>query len=137
VSTMLQGGMPGAERLRDCFKLADLLAEQKASGRLYAAICAAPAVVLQAQGLLDGIVATSHPAFVDRLEDTRYGYPATLSAWVLTSANCVPGMDRHERSNDAKFAISLSRAIMALTSYFRLPAAGALEVLFLYSVCTA
>lgn len=106
--------MPGAERLRDCQKLANLLAEQKASGRLYAAICAAPAVVFQAQGLLDGMVATSHPAFVDRLENTRYGYPAMLSAWVL-SCNCLPGMDGHV----APFSITLVCYHGADLLYFR------------------
>lgn len=43
----LQGGMPGAERLRDCAALGGLLKQQKAAGRHYAAICASPAVVLQ------------------------------------------------------------------------------------------
>ena len=36
----LQGGMPGAERLRDCQPLTDLVAKQKAADKLHAAICA-------------------------------------------------------------------------------------------------
>jgi protein deglycase len=67
----VQGGMPGAERLRDSAPLMKLLQDQKSSGRLYAAICAAPAVVFEPNGLLEGKAATSHPAFVDRLSDTR------------------------------------------------------------------
>lgn len=63
--------MPGSERLRDSAPLAALLQQQKESGRLYAAICAAPAVVFEAQGLLGG-PATSHPAFSDQLTDQRY-----------------------------------------------------------------
>ena len=63
--------MPGAERLRDSTTLATLLRQQKDSGRLYAAICAAPAVVFEAQGLLDG-PATSHPAFCEQLSNQRY-----------------------------------------------------------------
>jgi 4-methyl-5(b-hydroxyethyl)-thiazole monophosphate biosynthesis len=61
--------MPGAERLRDCKHLKALLDEQKASGRRYAAICASPAVVLEAHGLLRGLKATCHPGFVDKLSD--------------------------------------------------------------------
>lgn len=57
----LPGGMPGAEHLRDSKALATLLKEQKAAGRMYAAICAAPAVVLASQGLLEG-GATCYPA---------------------------------------------------------------------------
>ena len=66
-----QGGMPGAQALHDSQHLAQLLREQKESGRLVAAICAAPAVVLQAQGLLEGVAATSHPGFVEKLADQR------------------------------------------------------------------
>ena len=36
---------------------------------MYGAICAAPAVVLQTHGLLEGRRATCHPAFADRLAD--------------------------------------------------------------------
>lgn len=63
--------MPGAERLHQSAALTKLLADQQTAGRLYAAICAAPAVVLKPQGLLDGITATCHPGFFDRLERER------------------------------------------------------------------
>ncbi|KAG2425524.1 hypothetical protein HYH02_015009 [Chlamydomonas schloesseri] len=65
----LPGGMPGAERLRDCAVLEALVRAQRDSGRLYAAICATPYVFLQAKGLLEGKVATAHPAFSDGLKD--------------------------------------------------------------------
>jgi hypothetical protein len=32
-------------------------------------MCAAPAVVLQPNGLLTGVAATAHPAFVDKVSD--------------------------------------------------------------------
>lgn len=64
----LPGGMPGAEHLRDCQQLRDMLAEQKRQGRLYAAICASPAVVLGCHGLLDDKKATCHPAMADMLK---------------------------------------------------------------------
>ncbi|WP_372695760.1 DJ-1 family glyoxalase III [Immundisolibacter sp.] len=62
----LPGGMPGAERLRDCAPLIDLLRRQRDEGRVYGAMCAAPAVALAPHGLL-GARATAHPAFMDRL----------------------------------------------------------------------
>ncbi|PNH05527.1 Chaperone protein YajL [Tetrabaena socialis] len=63
------GGMPGAERLRDCAVLSDMVASQRAAGRLYAAICATPAVFFEAKGLLEGKAATAHPAFSGDLKD--------------------------------------------------------------------
>jgi 4-methyl-5(b-hydroxyethyl)-thiazole monophosphate biosynthesis len=64
----LPGGMPGAERLRDCPTLISLLRAQQAAGRWTAAICAAPAVVLAAHGLLDGAArATCYPSFAHAL----------------------------------------------------------------------
>jgi len=65
----LPGGMPGAEHLRDSKDLEGLLKRQQRDGRLYAAICASPVVVLQHHGLLHGHRATCHPDFVDRLEN--------------------------------------------------------------------
>jgi putative intracellular protease/amidase len=63
--------MPGAERLRDCDTLIELLSEQQSSGRYITAICAAPAVVLEAKGFLKGKKATAHPGFTDKLSDRR------------------------------------------------------------------
>ena len=64
--------MPGAERLRDSDKLIELLQDQRAAGKLYAAICAAPAVVLEHHKMLDGNPATCHPAFADGLSNSEY-----------------------------------------------------------------
>ena len=68
---VLPGGIPGAEHLRDSQILQELLKRQHSEDRWYAAICAAPAVVLQPQGLLQGKRATSHPAFMERLDAAR------------------------------------------------------------------
>jgi 4-methyl-5(b-hydroxyethyl)-thiazole monophosphate biosynthesis len=65
----LPGGMPGAEHLRDCAVLTELLKEQDKAGRLIAAICAAPAVVLAHHGLLKGRKATCYPSAQDKLPD--------------------------------------------------------------------
>jgi len=80
----LPGGMPGAEHLRDSAGLKELLQRQEREGRLYAAICAAPVVVLQHHGLLAGRRATCHPEFVDQLVDTR-----AVDERVVVDGQCV------------------------------------------------
>ena len=67
---VLPGGIPGADNLRASKVLQELLAQQQRQDRWYAAICAAPAVVLQPQGLLAGKRATSHPGFMKKLDAT-------------------------------------------------------------------
>jgi 4-methyl-5(b-hydroxyethyl)-thiazole monophosphate biosynthesis len=57
----LPGGMPGAEHLRDCETLTTMLKAHAAAGGLTAAVCASPAVVLAAHGLLRE-TATCYPA---------------------------------------------------------------------------
>ncbi len=64
----LPGGMPGAENLRNSKALASLLVAQRDNDRWYAAICAAPAVVLAPLGLLTNRQATCYPGFTGRLE---------------------------------------------------------------------
>jgi len=49
---VLPGGMPGAEHLRDSIDLQTMLKQQVTDGRMYGAVCAAPAVVLASQGLI-------------------------------------------------------------------------------------
>ncbi|MCK5000051.1 MAG: DJ-1/PfpI family protein [Anaerohalosphaera sp.] len=63
----LPGGMPGAEHLRDCTQLIEMIRNQKAAGRYYAAICASPAVVLQHHGLIDDRKATCYPSMLEKL----------------------------------------------------------------------
>ena len=64
----LPGGMPGATHLRDNAMLTTLLQHQFDERRPLAAICAAPAVVLAAHGLISATTtATAHSAFVASL----------------------------------------------------------------------
>ncbi len=81
---ILPGGLPGAEHLRDCEQLTDMLKNQAASGMLYAAICASPAVILAAHGLLDGKKATCYPGLEDKLPDK-----SAASQRVVVDGNCV------------------------------------------------
>ena len=81
---VLPGGMPGAEHLRDSKELTAILKDQRDQGRLYGAICAAPAVVLKHHGLLDQIRATCHPSFVSKLENIDM-----VEARVVVDGTCV------------------------------------------------
>ncbi|KAF1790492.1 Class I glutamine amidotransferase-like [Phytophthora cactorum] len=58
---VIPGGMPGAEHLRDSKE------KQKEDGKLYGAICAAPAIVLHTHGLLPPGAATSYPSFEPKM----------------------------------------------------------------------
>ena len=60
-----QGGMPGSSRLRDCALLKKVTLSHAEQGKLVAAICAAPAVILQEWGLLEGrkVQSIAHQAY--------------------------------------------------------------------------
>jgi len=80
----LPGGMPGAEHLRDSSELIAMLKQQKQAGRLYAAICASPAVVLKTHGLLENVKATCYPSMQNDLD------PAYISHdRVVVDNNCI------------------------------------------------
>ncbi len=81
---VLPGGIPGAEHLRDDENLKQILLRQQSQGRLFGAICAAPAVVLESHGLLQGRAATCHPNFVQRLSD-----PSSARSNVVFDRGCV------------------------------------------------
>ena len=80
----LPGGMPGASGLAASPVLLALLKAQAARGAPYAAMCAAPAVVLEPAGLLNK-AATAHPAFVDKLGERR----EAIDARVVVDGNCI------------------------------------------------
>jgi protein deglycase len=80
----LPGGMPGSERLRDSEPLTAMLKKQKASGRMIAAICAAPAVVLKHHGLLENVKATCHPGFHSQIDPKHFS-----RARVVADANII------------------------------------------------
>jgi 4-methyl-5(b-hydroxyethyl)-thiazole monophosphate biosynthesis len=81
---VLPGGMPGAQNLCDSSLLGVLLKRQDDEGRLFGAICASPAVVLEHHGLLEGKKATSYPSFMDQLKSAK----ATPSR-VVVDGQCV------------------------------------------------
>ena len=81
---VLPGGMPGADRLNDHDGLRDLLYYYYDSGKLLAAICAAP-LVFGEMGLLEGRKATCYPGFEDRLRGAIVtGNPIEKDGTIIT-----------------------------------------------------
>ena len=81
-AVVLPGGLPGAEHLRDSKPLLKLLQKQKEEGRIYAAICASPAVVFAHHHLLEGLQATCYPSFKEKID--KY-----VDEKVVVSENCI------------------------------------------------
>lgn len=79
------GGLPGAEHLAASEELDQLLRSQVATGRLYAAICAAPYQVLATKGLLADKVATCHPMYHQQLEAKE----VNSESRVVVDGNCI------------------------------------------------
>ncbi len=63
----LPGGIQGSEGLRDTPELISLLKRQRRAGRWIAAICMAPATVLNYHGFLDNVPATCYPTCLNQL----------------------------------------------------------------------
>jgi 4-methyl-5(b-hydroxyethyl)-thiazole monophosphate biosynthesis len=60
-AVLLPGGMPGSANLAASNQVGDFVKSMAASGKIVAAICAAPAVVLAPLGLLNGRKFTCYP----------------------------------------------------------------------------
>lgn len=97
----LPGGLPGAEHLRDCEPLVEMLGRQKAAGRLIAAICASPAVVLAHHGLLDDCKATCYPSMAEKL-------PRRAEGRVVADGNC---MTSQGPGTALEFALALAERL--------------------------
>lgn len=82
---LLPGGMPGASNLYAHAGLRQAVLNQHAAGKMLAAICAAPAVVLGQLGVLKGRKATCYPGFEQLLQDATYtGELCTVDGNVVT-----------------------------------------------------
>lgn len=99
----LPGGMPGAERLRDSVKLAEILKESKENGAIVAAVCASPAVVLASHGLLDGRKATCYP-----VDDFRGVLKDVEAGDVVVDGNVITGTGP---GTSLKWALSVVEAL--------------------------
>lgn len=94
----LPGGMPGSARLRDCKDLQQITSKHAEENRLYAAICAAPAITLLPWGLIKRKKTTCHPAFMDKIS----------SFWTVKSTIQVSGELTTSRGPGTSFLFALS-----------------------------
>ena len=76
------GGSAGAAALAKNKALIERLKQNRSNRRWYAAICAAPAMVLTAHDLLEGKRATCYPAFKNQL-------PRYVEAPVVVDGHCI------------------------------------------------
>jgi len=80
---LLPGG-PGHKSLRKDKRVIELITKQASAGRLVAAICAAPTVLLDA-GLLEGKKYTAHFSCADELKDIDPGRCVVEDGNIITS----------------------------------------------------
>jgi protein deglycase len=66
-AVVLPGGRGGAEVFRESILLLEVIKQQKFDGKLVAAICASPAIVLQHHNLYPDAMMTCHPSLQDRI----------------------------------------------------------------------
>ena len=81
---VLPGGIPGAENLQNSALLTELLKKQSKEEKLYGAICASPALVLEHHGLLQGRKAACHPLFDNQIPGEQLSMDN-----VVIDGNCV------------------------------------------------
>ncbi|MDB4260422.1 DJ-1/PfpI family protein, partial [Porticoccaceae bacterium] len=79
------GGLPGSEHLAEHPVLDALLRDQAAHNKMFAGICAAPALLLASKGLLLDKTATCHPSFQKSLEAKE----VDGAARVVVDGNCI------------------------------------------------
>lgn len=108
----LPGGAQGAAALAKNKQLIEKLKTQRTNRRWYAAICAAPALVLAPHGFLDGKRATCYPSFKDQLP--RYiDAPVVVDGHLVTSQSAATGM---------AFALKLVELVAGEEKYRRVAA---------------
>jgi 4-methyl-5(b-hydroxyethyl)-thiazole monophosphate biosynthesis len=106
-AVVLPGGLPGTDNLGRSADVGRLLATVNDAGGLIGAICASP-TVLNAQGLLDGKVATCHPAHENEMERCIYSTDRVVtdgnvvtSRGAGTAVEFAAELTRHLVSNEA------------------------------------
>ena len=99
---VLAGGMPGASHFHQSGLLGELLSKQSDAGRIVAAICASPAIVLVPLGLLDAVEATCFPLMKDRI-------PHFVNQRVKTSGHIITSQGP---GTAVEFALVISSALV-------------------------
>ncbi|MHA2782824.1 DJ-1 family glyoxalase III [Vibrio harveyi] len=69
---VLSGGVGGAETFRDSTIMIEILKQHMYEGKLVAAICAAPALVLQHHNLYPEALMTCHPSFQSHIPEDKW-----------------------------------------------------------------
>lgn len=84
---VLPGGMPGAKNLSSSAKVNSLIKQMDKGGKIIAAICASPAIVLAPLGVLQNKTATCYPGMQERfLQGTIYKKEAVvIDGHIITS----------------------------------------------------
>ncbi len=81
---VLPGGGPGTDRLKASEELLERLRRQKAEGRMIAAICAAPTVLVEAEVLEPGQHITCYPTCSVDLDRPCAGAPVVADGSIIT-----------------------------------------------------
>ncbi|MDO6497632.1 DJ-1 family glyoxalase III [Photobacterium sanguinicancri] len=68
---VLPGGLGGAECFRDSPLLVEFVNQHRYDGKLVAAICATPAVLLQHHNMYPEAYMTAHPALIDQISASK------------------------------------------------------------------
>lgn len=89
---VLPGGLPGADHLNNDQRLRERLIEMAASGKVVAAICAAPKV-LASTGILKNRKATGYPGVLEALGITPEAVAVVEDGNVITSRGPGTAMD--------------------------------------------
>lgn len=71
-AVILPGGVGGSEVFRDSTVLVEIVRQQMYEGKLVAAICAAPALVLQHNNLYPEALMTCHPSFQAHIPESNW-----------------------------------------------------------------
>lgn len=82
------GGMPGAANIAACGKAIEMISLMFSAGRLVAAICASPAIVLPLTGALEGKKWTCYPGMQSNAADYVSAYEDNV---FVTDGNLVTG----------------------------------------------
>ncbi|UVE17150.1 DJ-1/PfpI family protein [Pseudomonas sp. LS44] len=101
---VLPGGMPGAQRLGEHAPLAERVQQQAKAGKLFAAICAAPAFALQPFGVLRQRRMTCYPAASDKLSGCTY-----VDQPVVIDGNCITAQGP---ASALEFALTLAEQLV-------------------------
>ncbi len=83
---VLPGGMPGTVNLLECGRLMDMVDEHNGRAGRIAAICAAPARILGARGLLKGKKAACYPGMEELLEGADVSYDSVVTDGNITTS---------------------------------------------------